>query len=244
MTLADSEARTSDNLQFKAGDLLVFERPFGPQTISARHYISGRSGIVPIHLVQQQTQRDSDSHQQIPHANQSLYPLISTVENPPSTVLPSSSSADLNQFEWFHGAIGRKEAEARLLHAPNAVDGLYLVRARETGGQEFVLSVLCSRNVEHYRIVLNGSQIVLAEQVDHPFASIPELIRYCSQAVRNSLDSCLGHSIQATTGPSPIVILFSHASLPILTASCKHYKLFCLCTICSPIVFGFLSLAC
>ena len=220
MTIADSEARSPDNLQFKAGELLVFERPFGLQTIFARNHVTGRSGIVPINLVQlhafneQQPRRDSDSRPQNPHANQSLYPFISTTgENPPSTVVPSSSTAqisDLSQFEWFHGAIARKEAEVRLLQAPNAADGLYLVRSRESGGQEFVLSVHCSRKVEHYRIVVHGSQYVLAEQVDHPFASISELLRYCSQTVRNSLDSCLGHT--RTSDNWPIAHCYSRFS--------------------------------
>lgn len=225
MAIADSDARISENLQFRAGELLTFERTIGQHTIFAKHNGSGRTGIVPTALVklhlsneqqsaslvhphtffeqqsasivqphalsEQQPRCNSDSRHQNPHAYQS-----ST-----AVTVPSGSQTqlhDLSSFEWFHGSITRNQAQARLLNAADFVDGLYLVRLRENG-LDFALSVLCAskRTVDHYIINTQGPQFVLAEQKEYPFASMPELIRYCSQQVRHlsntAHSSRLGH---------------------------------------------------
>ncbi|KAI0233428.1 Protein E(sev)2B [Lamellibrachia satsuma] len=68
----------------------------------------------------------------------------------------------MKPFLWYHGSIGRQEAEELLLQKHSdgkhvQKDGAFLVRTSETSPGDFSLSVKIGSTVEHFRVLRDGA---------------------------------------------------------------------------------------
>ena len=98
----------------------------------------------------------------------------------PSNYVAESKS--LESEEWYFGALGRAEAEARL-RAPENKDGSFIIRSSDTHGPtQFSLSLKHGTEVKHYRIVYDrhGGQFFINKKM--PFRNISELVLHYSNA--------------------------------------------------------------
>lgn len=111
----------------------------------------------------------------------------------PNTYVALENS--IEQFDWFHGKISRKDAEKQL-QLPGNVRGTFLVRESESTSGSYSLSVLDEdetkqKSVKHYRIrdLDSGGCYITTK---HKCSSLEELINHyttqpdglCSQLVR------------------------------------------------------------
>ena len=85
----------------------------------------------------------------------------------------------LEAEDWFHGCIGRDEAEKRISHSGR--DGNFLIRNSESnsGPDNYTLSVLCNgdvRHVHHYRIESKAGRYFIRD--DTVFESLLMLVAH------------------------------------------------------------------
>ncbi|XP_064620129.1 SH2 domain-containing adapter protein F-like [Lineus longissimus] len=85
-------------------------------------------------------------------------------------------SQPLEKQGWYHGAIGRIDAE-NLLRVHK--EGSYLVRNSESSKQDFSLSLKSARGFMHMKIVFKDNAYILG-QFSQPYSSIPEMIHHYS----------------------------------------------------------------
>lgn len=82
----------------------------------------------------------------------------------------------LEQQCWYHGSIGRIEAEELL--QPEK-DGTFLVRMSESSKLDYSLSLKSGRGFLHMKIVNLDGKFILG-QFSQPFDSIPDMVEfYC-----------------------------------------------------------------
>ncbi|XP_013775445.1 SHC-transforming protein 1-like isoform X1 [Limulus polyphemus] len=94
----------------------------------------------------------------------------STVQSVPKTVSPASLKAALQQEEWFHGPISRKDSEALVVH-----DGDFLVRESQGSPGQYVLTGMRSGQRKHLLLV-DPEGVVRTK--DRTFESVSHLINY------------------------------------------------------------------
>lgn len=106
---------------------------------------------------------------------ESLLPDKNRVKNlsPPRQQIKISSEA-LERQSWYHGALGRLDAE-NLLKDKKA--GSFLVRASESNKKDFSLSLKSEGGLLHIKIVKENDQFILG-QFSQPFESIPSIIKF------------------------------------------------------------------
>ncbi|XP_042198897.1 SH2 domain-containing adapter protein F isoform X2 [Callorhinchus milii] len=79
-----------------------------------------------------------------------------------------------NQF-WYHGAVGRTDAESLLRLCKEAS---YLVRNSETSKNEYSLSLKSNQGFMHMKLSRTKENKYILGQNSPPFDSIPEIIQY------------------------------------------------------------------
>ncbi|XP_022249609.1 SHC-transforming protein 1-like isoform X2 [Limulus polyphemus] len=100
-------------------------------------------------------------------------PLVSnktTVHSPLKSVSPSNLKTVLQQEEWFHGPVSRKDSEALVVH-----DGDFLVRESQGSPDQYVLTGM--KSGQRKQLLLVDPEGVVRTK-DRTFESVSHLIHY------------------------------------------------------------------
>jgi hypothetical protein len=84
----------------------------------------------------------------------------------------------LEQQSWYHGSLGRIEAEQLLKHQP---EGSFLVRQSQSNKQDYCLSLKSAGGFLHIKIVCHDGRYILG-QFSQPFDCVPHMVEFFCQA--------------------------------------------------------------
>ncbi|XP_072800679.1 protein-tyrosine kinase 6 isoform X5 [Vicugna pacos] len=154
--LWDFEARTAEELSFRAGNLFRVARKEEEWWWAVLLDAAGSAlaeGYVPFNYLAEEETVESEPTSHVGHLG-----------------LVSGKEGD---SRWFFGRISRSEASHRL-QAKGNERGAFLIRVSEKPGADYVLSVRDAQAVRHYRIWRRAGRLHLNEAVS--FCSLPELL--------------------------------------------------------------------
>ncbi|CAH0562182.1 unnamed protein product [Brassicogethes aeneus] len=121
---------------------------------------------------------------------------FNTAKNPASEII--IDKRPLEKQGWFHGSIGRHEAETVL---KDLKEGSFLVRNSESSKHDFSLSLKSAKGFMHMKIQKDGSDgCFVLGQFSQPFTSVPEMIKHFSLnrlPIRGAEHMCLLQPVMA-----------------------------------------------